>query len=300
MTCIYHSKDLDGWMSAAIVKLRYPDVKLIGWNYGDTFPLGLDRVYDDVIMVDISFTPDIMLALTKLNGLIWIDHHERTIYETEEYFNDHGMGYKMPLGLRISTFAACELTWKYLFPDQPMPELVRLLGRYDCFGHKGTDEELRVLEFQYGARQWISNPEEALQYLKIYLKSEYEATAMMADIYYAGTSIFKYLCVEAKQKYAQRFTLSFPEPLDDGSTLYSRTFACVNGERFNPINFGIDYHKDGYDGFACFWYEKGNWNFSFYNDNGNVDCSAIAKQFGGGGHKGASGARIQDLDTIIK
>ena len=31
-------------------------------------------------------------------------------------------------------------------------------------------------------------------------------------------------------------------------------FICINKENFNPINFGIDYHKDGYDGAACFHY----------------------------------------------
>lgn len=60
----------------------------------------------------------------------------------------------------------------------------------------------------------------------------------------------------------------------------------------NPINFGIDYHKEGYDGAICFHYTNNAWNFSIYNDNGQVDCSVIAKQYGGGGHKGASGFRL--------
>ena len=76
------------------------------------------------------------------------------------------------------------------------------------------------------------------------------------------------------------------------------TFAFVNQERFNPINFGIDYHKDGYDGFACFWYAGGKWNFSLYNDNGKTDCSEIAKYMGGGGHKGASGFTLTDTQFI--
>jgi len=78
-----------------------------------------------------------------------------------------------------------------------------------------------------------------------------------------------------------------------------RSFVCINKERFNPINFGIDYHKDGYDGAACFHYANGKWNFSLYNDNGNVDCSAIAKQYGGGGHKGAAGFIIDNINDII-
>lgn len=62
------------------------------------------------------------------------------------------------------------------------------------------------------------------------------------------------------------------------------------------------YHSidlDGYDGCACFHYGNGMWNFSLYNDNGKVDCSQIAKQFGGGGHFSASGFRCDD-ETFLK
>ncbi len=297
MICIYHSKDLDGWMSAAIVKLKYPDVKLVGWNYGDPVHPSVGLSNEDVVMVDISFMPNVMLALAITNNLTWIDHHGRTIAETHDYFKsqDHAI----PAGLRDITSAACELTWKYFFPDQKMPELVRLLGRYDCFGHKGTEEELKVLEFQYGARQCITNPEQALYYLKSYLDSEYNAFRTVEDIKHKGAAIYGYLCTEAKQKYAQKFDLILAEPLPGKIYTYPRKFACVNMERFNPVNFGINYHKDGYDGFACFWFEGGNWNASLYNDNGEVDCSAIAKRFGGGGHKGASGLRVNKLDTFL-
>lgn len=74
-------------------------------------------------------------------------------------------------------------------------------------------------------------------------------------------------------------------------------FGCVNDCRFNPINFGIDYHKDRYDGFACFHYQNGQFPYSLYNDNGEVDCSILAKNRGGGGHKGASGFRTDTLIT---
>jgi hypothetical protein len=52
-----------------------------------------------------------------------------------------------------------------------------------------------------------------------------------------------------------------------------------------------------YDGFACFWYANGKYNYSLYNDNGQVDCSIIAKNRGGGGHKGASGFRSDNIIT---
>ena len=207
-------------------------------------------------------------------------------------------------GIRDTKFAACELTWKYFFPDEKMPEIVRLLGRYDCFGHKGTDEEKKVLEFQYGARQCISNYEEAYYFLN---KTK-RTSEVLTWIYEQGKAIYQYLCTEAKQAYKNGFEIELEEfvPYKVAANHFNeaytakRKFICVNKERFNPINFGIDYHKDGYDGAACFHFDGKQWTFSLYNDNGKVDCSMIAKQFGGGGHKGAAGFRINNINEIIK
>lgn len=285
MICIYHSRDLDGWMSAAIVKLTYPDVELIGWDYGQTVP-ELDDA-ESTIMLDISFPPDIMFEIDMRGSLIWIDHHISAIKSMEEYYKNTGCSMDTE-GLRDSKFAACELTWEYFFADQNMPEIVRLLGRYDCFGHKGTDEEQKVLEFQYGARTFIDGVENALAVLT----TEIAYTRDMGlkhnpteEILNYGKSIYKYLCTEAKQTYQRRFDIAL-----DGYR-----FASVNECRFNPINFGIDYHKDGYDGFACFHYQGGYFNYSLYNDNGRVDCSVICKNRGGGGHKGAAGFRTKEM-----
>lgn len=37
MYCFYHSKDLDGKCSGAIVKYKFPDCNMIGIDYGDKF-----------------------------------------------------------------------------------------------------------------------------------------------------------------------------------------------------------------------------------------------------------------------
>lgn len=328
---IFHDCDLDGWMSAAIVKhwfINYnmnckindeyytanervitnkPDNTLhfIGYNYGQPIP-DLSE-YDQVIMCDISFPKQEMgKLLTKLNGnLIWIDHHISAINDNKEL-----MSVDTLYGLRDTKFAACELTWKYFFPNDPMPEIVRLLGMYDSFRHKGTDEETKVLEFQYGARQCISNYEEAYNYLHIHIEASKGAMLSfdisIDGILNKGKTIHQYLCTEAKQVYKNGFEIGLIEPIKDlsigtGTYIPTRKFICINKERFNPINFGIDYHADGYDGAACFHYDgvAELWRFSLYNDNGEVDCSAIAKQFGGGGHAGASGFICNDV-TFFK
>lgn len=282
MVCIYHSRDLDGWMSAAIVQYKYRDVQLIGWDYGQPIP---DLSADEIIMVDISFPKETMKEIA--DKVTWIDHHISAIKDIASIEPLPFTAFKRIQGIRDINFAACELTWKYFFPEHHMPECVRLLGRYDCFGHKGTDEERTVLEFQYGARSFIDGVlnAHAVMTTEIAFFDGVIKHNPTEEILSCGKGIYHYLCTEAKQIYARKFDI----------TLNGHKFACVNQDRFNPINFGINYHDDDYDGFACFWYVNGQFTYSLYNDNGLVDCSELAKQRGGGGHKGASGFRSDKI-----
>lgn len=298
--CVYHSIDLDGWMSAAIVELWWEQQKresdkdtldMIGYNYGQPVPELTS--FDKVIMCDISFPKSEMDKLNnqlELKNLIWIDHHISAINE---------MNAALFEGIRDTKFSACELTWKYFFPETFMPEIVRLLGRYDCFGHKNTSEETKVLEFQYGARQIISNHEQAYEWLQNCMIEQKNKQKELAPcefrIWEQGKSIYAYLCADAKQAYQNRFTIYFGD----------YAFCAINKERFNPINFGIQYHNDKadeiyfYDGCACFYRRSdGKWSFSLYNDNGMIDCSIIAKSFGGGGHKGAAGFVVDNIGLL--
>jgi len=306
--CIYHSVDLDGWMSAAIVEhwwilktksiydIENNSIDFLRFNYGQPIPDLLE--YDQVIMVDISFPAETMkdIRLRLKAKFIWIDHHISAINDNNKWIDvedDDDLTFPFN-GLRNTEFAACELTWKFLFPNEPMPEIVRLLGMYDSFRHKGTSEEQKVLEFQYGARQCISNYEEAYKNLTSILPR-------VEDIQRKGSYIYQYLCTEAKQSYKNGFPIQFAFKIPnvplikEGDQFHTYKFICINKERFNPVNFGIDYHADGYDGAACFHRtSNGKWAFSLYNDNGKVDCSLIAKQYGGGGHKGAAGMILTD------
>ena len=212
-------------------------------------------------MCDISFPKEEMSNIRgkKGNNFIWIDHHISAINDAKEIFKEY---YETFNGIRDTNFAACELTWKYFFPNVEMPEIIRLLGRYDCFGHKGTDEEAKVLEFQYGARAYITNYEEAYQALIGWCSSYDDCYNLLQK----GKGIYQYLCTEDKQSYKNGFEVQFQEntkvdindyPEIDG--IKFRKFICINKERFNPINFGIDYHTDGYDGAACFHFDGTHW-----------------------------------------
>jgi uncharacterized protein len=297
--CIYHSVDLDGWMSAAIVKLWAEKkeilIDFVGWNYGDNIPE--TDGYDIFILCDVSFPADKMYELQDIfhisggaSNFIWCDHHISAFNSVKEYFEARNAlqlkGY--PEGLRDAKFAACELTWQYFFPDDSMPEIVRLLGRYDCFGHKGTDEEQYVLHVQFGARSCIQNYIDAYGWLNLSINQKitdvYEGKAAHQILESKGHAIYNYLVTEAQQVFKKVYSKKILTESQGWATI-----ALLNKERFNPINFEIDYHEKGYDAFVCYWYDGKTWKFSVYNDDGRFDCSKFAQSFGGGGHKGAAG-----------
>ena len=148
MICFYHSADLDGKCSAAIVKKAYPDIRLYGINYGEKFPW--DEIEDDepVIMVDFSLQPfDEMVRLSNKHSLTWIDHHKTAIRDSqsEKYskFSAHS--------ILDTSKAACELAFEYFFPGKELPPAVKYLSQYDTwnFSQDGSD---RVLPFQMGMR----------------------------------------------------------------------------------------------------------------------------------------------------
>lgn len=304
--CVYHSADLDGWMSAAIVMKwfmnEFHEPRMIGtdlenysettmsenigswsvldfcaYNYGDKVPD--TSAYDCVMMCDVSFPENEMYKLTKRLGnyFVYNDHHISMLQQVEKFDVE-------PNGFRSVDYAGCELTWKYCFNDETMPEIVRLLGMYDSFRHKNTGEEQKVLEFQYGARSKWKNRDDCYYALVNHPESEVVTTLN------AGRHIYEYLKTEALQSWKRAYAVRMLTEQQGWVKL-----AVVNKERFNPINFGIDYHKEGYDAVVCYWYNGKNWVASVYNDNGNFDCSVFAKSFGGGGHKGAAGFMIDDI-----
>lgn len=162
--CFYHSADLDGHCSGAIVKYKYPDAVMYPINYGDPFPWTEIEMHpeDEVYMVDFCLQPFSEMArlgrLFNESNVVWIDHHKSTV---DEYM---GPKYCSPLffkDIRLDTTkAACELTWEYLFPDKPVPLAVKLLSLYDSWTYQGHKLEDMVLPFQMRMRMEELDPKD--------------------------------------------------------------------------------------------------------------------------------------------
>ena len=301
-TVIYHSADYDGIFCREIARkfLGENDVEFIGWNHGDT-PLKIPntKIYVMDLPVDRVFGFEYHKGDTHgpqhPPGLIWIDHHKTSI---ETHPND------IP-GYRIDGVAACRLVWQWFqrtriddipqnrftcaLPDQQAfiarkvaePLSVQLAGEYDIWDKRNLD----AATFQYGLR----SVEEGSDFWEALLQSDQVGRKAVFEVLEHGKS-------------AQRYAVK-----TDASTCKSRTwvmeweglkFLCINSARFNSQVFAArDMPETGHDALMGFCFDGKQWNFSLYQakHRNDLDLSKIAVKYGGGGHKGACGFRLEKL-----
>ena len=146
----YHSADLDGQCSGAILNLRFPGCELIPINYGQEFPW--DKINENSIVYIVDFCLQPFDDMEKLNDkcqhFIWIDHHKTAIDEAQSRgFN--------PEGIRQDRTGACALVWEWVFGQHKIPQSIRLLAEYDVWDH--TDP--LTLPFQYGIKLNDTTPQ---------------------------------------------------------------------------------------------------------------------------------------------
>lgn len=276
MICFYHSADLDGHCSGALVKFANPECELYGINYGDPFPW--DRVAEeDVVMVDFSLQPfDKMVLLNDLcPRLIWIDHHKSAIDEYDEAREEEAFEID---GVRTVGLAGCELTWQYFLPSTKMPTFVYLLGRYDVWDHLDP----RTLPFQYGMRRVKDTLPQNQEFWASLLDVE-KVNRIIED----GSIILEYQKSE-NEKYAEACAF---ETEVDGLRCIAINKMLTNSQLFDSV-----WNPDKYDAMLTFGYRPGGfWTVSLYTDKPGVDVSRVAKARGGGGHQGAAGFQCGDL-----
>lgn len=276
MKCFYHSADLDGKCSAAIVWSYYKNqnIELIGINYGQEFPW--DRIVDneDVIMVDFCLQPfSDMEKLRQKSRLIWIDHHKTAIEAAQKSDSK----WDLVPGIRQDGIGACQLTWKFLYPHRPVPKAVVLIAQHDVWDHSDPGCE----PFQYGMRLEDTDPSSPVWRWLFKDEPHYE-DHIFNRILRAGESILTY---QQEQNKGHAKTLCFDTNVDGFHVI------AANAGPNNSSFFDGVWDPEKYQAMCLFqWRPKENcWVISLYTTREDVDVSAICKARGGGGHKKAAG-----------
>lgn len=279
--CFYHGVDLDGKCSAAIWHRAYPGGELIPIDYGQPFPWDEIAEDDIVWMLDFSLQPykemERLAQRLREEGLYWIDHHASAIEEEQEV----STGYTL-MGLRETGVGACELTWRFLHGDKPLPEAVRLLSQYDVWNL----DDSRVEKFQYGMRCRGSTEPTAQLWSDLFSLPRVAALDVNSIIR-DGAAVLTYRD-QQNREYCHRYAFE--------TRFMGYRVIAVNKGMAGSTLFNSVYDENRHDLMITFvWLPEGKWTISLYSTKPNVDVSVIAKGLGGGGHKGSAGFQASRL-----
>lgn len=293
---VIHHNDPDGWASAAIVRkfllgneVSDTDVKYVEFTY-DMDPKKLITDIDsdtDVIMVDCSMKMDMMKSVAeKAKSLAWIDHHISAVKDFEKADIEN---IEAVLDTKI---AGCENTWKHFFPKDDMPEIIHLIGIYDTW-RKDEAEWNDAMNAMYGMKSLknVSDPC-SKTWDDILAKPEYAK-----DVIKNGAVVKDYqdnVNIETIKRTAFMTTLKTETKEGHVKTITEYSAVASNNPNCNSMLFDIVDEKPDLM-ISYYQNSNGTYTISFYSAKPEVDCSKIAKTFGGGGHKGASGCQVKEL-----
>ena len=267
---VYHSSDFDGTCSKIIALRAFPGADVLGFNYGDQLPKNLGD-YDQIVMIDISFPPDIMKEIK--DRLLWIDHHVTAIQDSEKN------GYAGVPGIRKIGEGACELAWKYLMKSS-VPQAVKYLSAYDVFNKDRLDWNQDVIPFQYAltSRYGLDLPDEVLD-------------MDPQDIVMEGRLILSFLKQEWKKSVEN---YGFPVTVGEEEKLKG---ICMITTQRGSLQF--DSVFPDYDLFVFGTFDNsGVLRFSLASNENRApefNCGAYMKKYyNGGGHAGIGGGYMNE------
>lgn len=290
---VYHNRDWDGYMSAAITLMatvknkNNPDtITEYGWNYG--MPIPDLSGYDTVYILDVCFPAEQMRRLAEKTEVIWIDHHVSSFEKMEK----SGALALLRNYLYDQNYSACQLTWN-CFHDTPPSRIVNLFGEYDIFNKSGRFEKWEdILSFQMYAR----TVEPTVLFAADLLEDEehYDITDEITRWCSMGETILKYKRSEALRAWkTDSVRITGPQGekglllfTNDRSSLMTEALFTQHGQS-EDIDFvlmaGIRFDRDT-EPTCKVSIRVPEWS--------GFDASAFAALHGGGGHRRAAGCQV--------
>lgn len=274
---IYHKGCKDGFGAAWVLWRMFGEtVDYLGAAYGDAPP---DVKGRRVYMVDFSYKRDVLKGMIAVVQRMTILDHHKTAKEDLEGLNEELA--HMGIGPAEITFdmkrSGIGLAWDYLHPITPRPDIVnyvedRDLWQFDLPDSKEINAYLQYLPYDFEAWEAVYNmaPAEILLLGKEFLRATTDKHNANIDILMSRHLFHGYEQIP----FINHPTEGISEVMH---FMLERTKA--------PFCVGWRIRDDG----------KLSLSFRSVPD---FDCSEIAKRYGGGGHKNASGAEIKGMAAI--
>lgn len=275
---ISHAGCLDGWTAAYIAKKRYPEAEIVLLNHGiDPEPIINQCVGKDVIMLDYS------LRTREQNDKL------NSVAKTFHIYDHHKTAQAVLEGVDYATFdmkrSGAGLAWDYLIE----PYLPIFAARPFWINYT-EDQDLW---------NWaLLNSKEINAYLQV-LPRTIEAWDELTQL---TPDFAQSLAAEGGKgvrKYVEYYMNSVIPEARSGSFIFEGTVyktAVLNIPYAGVSEVGNRLVLDDKHDIALLWFERGDDIIQFSlrsnRDGNNVDVGAIAKSYGGGGHRNAAGFQM--------
>lgn len=314
---IYHDNCADGFGAAFAAWLKLGDgAEYLPQQYNSkdfAHPFDIIENVDgrDVYILDFSFPKPVMETMIgAANFVVWLDHHKTS----REYAEEKCGGY---IGARTERHAerydivhdndksGAVLAWEYFHPNTEIPMLIRHVDDYDRWQFKidGTKAFNKALwgRAPWGFREWDRD-------FIIHFMSGQLGFFDLDDYYAEGAVLLRAheQNVQSVVKGAARPCAVWVGEYDQGAANdtenepYQRRGLAANCPPHLTSDVGHELAtQSGTFGLCwCLGKKEGLIAQCSLRSNGDYDVSAIAKAFGGGGHKNAAGFEVP-IDILL-
>lgn len=276
----YHKNCFDGICSAWVAHRYFGSkAKYIPINYGEQHHINNfiqdcyenANINDEIYFIDFSIKREVLdMLYNKVVKLVVLDHHKTAEVELKD----------APYAIFDMNESGASLAWKYFFPKDPMPNLVKYIKDRDLWKFIEVSSR-EVNAYIQSFEMTIENQE------KLY-KELFDID--LAEN--AGQALLRYqnkLVNDMCKNTITRNIGGYHVPVTNASVLFSEVgnALCLHDENLSNRGLFSAYYFDRADG-------KRQWGL---RSIGDFDVSLIAKKYGGGGHKNAAGF-ITDLNWL--
>lgn len=276
--CIYHGHCDDGFAAAWVVRRALGnDVEFYPGVYQKEPPSHDGR---DVIFVDFSYKRPVLDEMaSRAHSILILDHHKTAQEDLADYpvplgdgwqsylgnvARDDMSGWRRPYALFDMTRSGAAMAWDY-FIGGGRPDFIEYVQDRDLWRKElpGGDEFTIALR---------SYPQDFATWDGLVTGG---AAALIAE----GKSIQRYYRLRVEELKRSAY----------GAILGEHSCWISNAPYFAASEVAGELAERGLDFGACYFEaEKGRFQYSL-RSRGDFDVSAIARTFGGGGHKNAAG-----------